>query len=166
MKNLINDIIRIKKEIKADILCSIYKDAKMYVLNYKKYINYKEQEFFIAQPFFVGKINSRTLTINAKYENGFLYCDILINGIYKVGNFYFKYNEIEEFIGDFYFNLSHHIYKYINSEYYSISRICHYFNYKSRMKMIELKQENEKIDEYLMLCKERNWDCNYLGIKR
>lgn len=168
MINLKENIKRIRTEIKKSILNSNYKNEEMYVITYKKYIDYKTVKFFIAQPQNVGKINSRNITVEPIYENGMLIGNILIKSVLKIGEFYFKYSDeaVRSFIENMDFNLSHHTYKYLLGDYKSIARSCHKFNYKSRMKMIESNFNDESVKHYLMLCKERNWDCNYGGVKR
>lgn len=167
MNNLNENISILKREIKNIILSSNYKNNQMFVLTYKPYLIDQTNIFFIAQPLFVGKINNQNLTINPVYEDGMLICNILIKRIYKIGVFYFKYNDknVIDFIDNFDFNLEHHTYNYILGEYGKIKSKSHKFNFKSRMRMKDLNNSENIIEKYLILCQEKNWDCNYRGVK-
>lgn len=173
MKKTIKENIEIiNRDAKIAILDSHYKGEEMFVISYKYYMmNNNEETFFIAQLISVGKINSRSLTINTIYDRGILVCNILMQGVHKIGEFILEYSDecSNDFISGFYFDLNHHLNpdnRYIIlGEYKKLAARCHQLNYKSRSKMIKLEVNEEKVKEYLMLCKEKNWDCNYLGEK-
>ena len=166
MNNLKENIKKTTESIKKIIL-SKYKNHEMFVVMFKEYAEHNQEKFFMSQAFNVGKMNCKNLSIVPKYENGFVRCDILMQGIYKMGEVFFKYNEKNDadFIDKFHFNLTHHMFNYINGEFRTITRICHGFNYKSRMRMVELNVNEEQVEEYLNLCKVKNWDCKLIEKK-